>query len=121
MKPAEVLAQRAAGHLRDELGAEGAIAFDPLTLLAILSAILQAVKLFQECYMSRAQAEAKLRKPGVIGKSVLKRAVDRAFKEHCADRPELMALAPRARMALLLAARSAPDEEITRLCSVLPN
>lgn len=56
--------------------------FDPFTIIAIINCIIGIVRLIYECRKNRVTAKKLMRKPGLVSRFMMKRAVKQHFLPH---------------------------------------
>jgi hypothetical protein len=104
------LAEKASEKMA-EGGVARAVALDPLTILAILSVIMEISNILRGCGLSPAEAGKLLRQPTLGAKLRLRRAMTMALKKH----PGASSHRQEIREALLAVGSEMTDEEVSDL------
>ena len=117
MNAREDMARRAAGLLVEQGDAAEAIAFDPLMILALLSVVVEVLKMLGWLRLSEAQSLARLKRPGPVERFFLRRAVTKAARKHFAGRKDLNRLQDSMAAALTKSAAGLTPEGYKALVS----
>lgn len=121
MKLSEQKAREAAEYMVSELKVDRVKAFDIMLILALIGVIIELVKLIRWwCGQSSDQAIDTFRKPGIVGKILLRRAINKVAKEQLADREDLAKLSVKIRTALLATSEKMTPEEAKALFQEIP-
>lgn len=105
----EQRAHKAAAYLNTSLGVEKVVAFDPMLIVALIGVIIQVVKMMGWCGLSPDKAMKALAKPGVLGRMVLRRAVNKKLPDATQKFKKLV------QDALVATSADVSEDEVVRL------
>lgn len=111
----EQKAREAAGALEAKHGLPNLVAFDPMTILALIEVVIEVIKGLVSKGQTPAQAVGILRKPGYLAAARIRVAARHATNRHFQGRPDLDAVKAKLTAAVRETGKATDETEMAEM------